>query len=115
MSSGVAEKMQSEFRPTMERMTGTLEGLQTAITGLESQKQQSITGEIQNLLHSLEKTLVQSLSKMGADFHEALAGAASREFGNVQGTLEATRQMLSEMNSQFGSMQARVLHDYREG
>jgi ABC-type transporter Mla subunit MlaD len=43
---------------------------------------------------------------MGADFHDALTGAASREFGNVQGTLEATRQMLSDMNSQFGSMQA---------
>jgi hypothetical protein len=106
MSSGVAEKMQTEFRPTMERMTSTLEGLQTAIVGLESQKQESITGEIRNLLQSLETSLVQALSKMGTDFHEALAGAASREFGNVQGTLEATRQMLSDMNSQFGSMQA---------
>ncbi|MFL6451760.1 MAG: hypothetical protein ACJ746_29425 [Bryobacteraceae bacterium] len=43
---------------------------------------------------------------MGEDFHDALTGAANREFGNVQGTLEATRQMLSEMNAQFASMQA---------
>jgi ABC-type transporter Mla subunit MlaD len=106
MSSGVAEKMQSEFRPTMERMSNTLEGLQTAIVGLESQKQESVTGEIRGLLGSLETSLVQALSKMGSDFHDALAGAASREFGNVQGTLEGTRQMLAEMNAQFGSMQA---------
>jgi hypothetical protein len=106
MSSGVAEKMQTEFRPTMERMTSTLEGLQAAIVGLESQKQESVTGEIRSLVGSLETSLVQALSKMGSDFHEALSGAASQEFGNVQGTLEATRQMLSEMNSQFGSMQA---------
>lgn len=106
MSSGVAEKMQTEFRPTMERMSSTLESLQAAIIGLESQKQESITSEIRNLLQSLETSLVQALSKMGTDFHEALAGAASREFGNVQGTLEGTRQMLSDMNSQFGRMQA---------
>ena len=43
---------------------------------------------------------------MGDDFHQALTGAATQEFGNVTGTLEATRQLLSEMNSQFGSMQA---------
>lgn len=106
MSSGVAEKMQAEFRPTMDRMTSTLEGLHIAIVGLESQKQESVTGEIRNFLESLQTSMMQALSKMGSDFHEALAGAASREFGNVQGTLEGTRQLLSQMNSQFGSMQA---------
>lgn len=106
MSSGVAEKMQTEFRPTMERMTSTLDNLQASIIGLEAQKQESVTGEVRGLLESLEKSLVQALSKMGEDFHAALTGAASREFGNVQGTLEATRQMLSDMNVQFGSMQA---------
>jgi hypothetical protein len=55
---------------------------------------------------SLEESLVGALTRMGADFHTALTGAASQEFGNVQGTLEATRQMLAEMNTQFGAMQA---------
>jgi len=95
MSSGVAEKMQSEFRPTMQQMNDTLEGLKTAIVRLELQKQESVTGEIRALMASLEESLVGALSKMGADFHSALTGAASQEFGNVQGTLEATRQMLS--------------------
>ena len=106
MSSGVAEKMQSEFRPTMQQMNDTLEGLKTAIVRLESQKQESVTGEIRALMTSLEESLVGALSTMGADFHSALTGAASQEFGNVQGTLEATRQMLSDMNAQFGAMQA---------
>ena len=105
MSSGVAEKMQSEFRPTMDRMSETLESLKAAIVGLESQKQESVTGEIRTLMTSLETSLVGALSKMGDDFHSALTGAANREFGNVQGTLEATRHMLSEMNTQFGTMQ----------
>ncbi len=106
MSTGVAEKMQSEFRPTMQQMNDTLEGLQSAIVRLESQKQESVTGEIRTLMTSLEESLVGALSKMGADFHGALTGAASQEFGNVQGTLEATRQMLSDMNAQFAAMQA---------
>ncbi len=106
MSSGVAEKMQSEFRPTMQQMNDTLEGLKSAIVRLESQKQESVTGELRALMASLEESLVGALSKMGSDFHSALTGAASQEFGNVQGTLEATRQMLSDMNAQFGAMQA---------
>ena len=106
MSSGVADKMQSEFRPTMQQMSGTLEGLRSAIVLLESQKQESVTGEIRGVLTSLEDSLVSALSKMGDDFHQALTGAATREFGNVQGTLEATRHMLSDMNAQFSGMQA---------
>ncbi len=106
MSSGVAEKLQSEFRPTMQQMNDTLEGLKAAILGLESQKQESVTGEIRTLVTSLETSLVNALVKMGDNFHQALTGATNKEFGNVQGTLEATRHMLSEMNTQFGAMQA---------
>ena len=106
MSAGVAEKLQSEFRPTMQQMNDTLESLKAAIVGLESQKQESVTGEIRTLLTSLETSLVGALSTMGKDFHQALTGAASQEFGNVKGTLEATRGMLSDMNTQFASMQA---------
>jgi Mg2+ and Co2+ transporter CorA len=106
MSSGVAEKMQSEFRPTMQQMNDTLDSLKAAIVGLESQKQETVTGEIRTLLSSLETSLVNALSKMGDDFHSALTGAASQEFGNVQGVLEATRHVLSDMNTNFGVMQA---------
>jgi ElaB/YqjD/DUF883 family membrane-anchored ribosome-binding protein len=106
VSSGMAGKLQDEFRPTMQRMNDTLEQLHSAIVKLEAQKQESITSELRGLLQSLENSLVQSLGDMGTQFHTALSGAATKEFGNVQGTLEATRQMLGEMNAQFASMQA---------
>jgi hypothetical protein len=103
---GLASGVASGFSAPMEQMLETLESLKRAVVGLESQKQDSVTGEIRGLLGSLETSLVQALSKMGEDFHHALTGAANKEFGNVQGTLEATRLMLSDMNVQFTSMQA---------
>jgi len=106
VSSGMAGRLQDEFRPTMEKMNGTLVQLQAAIVGLEAQKQESVTSELKGLLGSLETSLVQALGQMGASFHDALSGAATEEFGNVQGTLESTRLMLVEMNGQFTSMQA---------
>jgi hypothetical protein len=106
MSRGVAEILQLEFRPTMQRMGEILAELNTSIVNLESQKQESIGGEIRGLLQSVESSMVRALEKMGADFHQALAGAATQEFGNIQGTLGATRDALSEMIGQFGRMQA---------
>jgi hypothetical protein len=105
MSSGVAEKLQSEFRPTMERMAGSLDHLQAAIVSLESQKQDSVTGEFGRMAKALEQSITQALSSMGREFRDALSGSARDEFGSVQGTLETTRQVLEEMNSQFAQTQ----------
>lgn len=105
MSAGVAEKLQSEFRPTMERMAGSLDQLQSAIVKLESQKQDSVTGEFERMTKALEESITQALSSMGREFRDALSGSARDEFGNVQGTLETTRHVLSEMNNQFAHMQ----------
>lgn len=105
MSSGVAEKLQNEFRPTMERMAASLDQLQAAIVNLESQKQDSVTGEFERMTKALEESITQALSSMGREFRDALSGSARDEFGNVQGTLETTRHVLSEMNGQFSQMQ----------
>jgi gas vesicle protein len=105
MSSGVAEKLQSEFRPTMERMVGSLDSLQSAIVRLESEKKDSVTGEFGSMIDVLKESISGALLTMGEQFREALSGSAREEFGNVQGTLEATRHVLSEMNAQFGQMQ----------
>ena len=105
MSSGVAEKMQDLLSPTMERMVGSLDSLQAAIVLLESQKQDSVTGEFEKMAKALEASITQALSNMGREFRDALSGSARDEFGNVQGTLESTRHVLSEMNAQFGQMQ----------
>jgi ABC-type transporter Mla subunit MlaD len=105
VSAGMAMRLQDEFRPTMQQMNGTLVDLRSAITSLESQKQESVTGELRSLLQSVETSIVGTLNKMGGDFHQALTGAATREFGNVQGTLESTRTVLGEMNGQFSDVQ----------
>jgi ABC-type transporter Mla subunit MlaD len=106
MSEGVADKLQTEFRPTLERMTSTLDDLQETISGLEKQKQDSVTGEFEKMAHSLEQSITNALATMAARFHEALSGSAQKEFGNVQNTLESTREMLASMNEQFSGMQA---------
>lgn len=105
MSSGVAEKMQDLLSPTMDRMVGSLDSLQAAIVRLESQKQDSVTGEFERMAKALEQSISQALSNMGREFRDALSGSARDEFGNVQGTLEATRTVISEMNAQFVQMQ----------
>lgn len=105
MSSGVAEKLQNEFRPTMERMGGSLDALQSAIVRLESEKKDSVTGEFGRMIDILKESISDALSSMGEKFREALSGSAKDEFGNVQGTLEATRHVLTEMNGQFAQMQ----------
>jgi len=105
MSSGVAEKLQNEFRPTMDRMAGSLDQLQAAILHLESQKQDSVTGELERMTKALEESIGQALSNMGREFRDALSGSARDEFGNVQGTLETTRHVIAEMSNQFAQMQ----------
>jgi len=106
MSSSVGDVFQSQLSPTMNRMTGSLDDLQKSIVRLETQKQESVTGELGQMLAGLEPSLTAALTGMAERFHEALSGSARQEFGNAQSTLEGARQMLGEMNGQFAGMQA---------
>jgi hypothetical protein len=106
MSASVGDVFQSQLSPTMNRMTGSLDDLQKSIVRLETQKQESVTGELGQMLAGLERSLTAALTGMAERFHEALSGSARQEFGNVQSTLEGARQMLGEMNGQFAGMQA---------
>lgn len=105
VSHEMSRELQAEFRPTMARMGEILEQLRDAIQRVESQKQESIVGELHALLGSLQQSITSSLSEMGAQFHQNLAGAAQNEFGNVQNTLAGTSRVLDDMNTQFHTMQ----------
>ncbi len=105
VAQGVADSLQAEFRPTMQVMTQTLDGLNIAISSIEKGKQESITAELRGLLTSLETSLSNSLESMGKSFHHALSSAASQEFGNVQATMEGTRALLENMNTRFSELQ----------
>lgn len=106
VSQELAKELQTEFRPTMHRMSETLERLHGAIERIEAQKQESITVELRGLITSLEHSLTSSLDKMGKTFHSSLTSAATEEFTGVANTLKSTAQVLQDMNSQFDRMQA---------
>lgn len=110
LSQGMAEvfagSFQQQITPILEKMTGALDELKGAIVGLESNKQESITTEFERLLAGLNDSVTSALSGMAERFHEALSGSARQEFGNVQSTLEGTRNTLEAMSTKFELMQA---------
>jgi hypothetical protein len=94
LADGLAQQLTAQLLPAVQKMEGALERL-------ESQKQDSVVGEIRNLVKTLETSITGALKDMGQQFHEQLTGSAQNEFTTVQNTLASTSQMLGQMNSQF--------------
>jgi hypothetical protein len=94
LAGDLAEQMTLHLLPAIQKMEGALERL-------ESQKQDSVVGEIRSLVTTLEKSITSALSDMGNRFHEQLTGSAKSEFAVVQDTLANTSRMLLQMNGQF--------------
>jgi hypothetical protein len=94
LAGNLAEQLTLQLVPAIQKMESALERL-------ESQKQDSVVGEIKNLVTTLETAITSALSDMGARFHEQLTGSAQSEFKAVQDTLADTSQMLLQMNGQF--------------
>ncbi len=94
LAGDLAEQLTLQLVPAIQKMESALERL-------ESQKQDSVVGEIKNLVTALETAITSALSDMGSRFHEQLTGSAQSEFKAVQDTLAGTSQMLLQMNGQF--------------
>ena len=94
LAGDLAEQLTLQLVPAIQKMESALERL-------ESQKQDSVVGEIKNLVTTLEAAITSALSDMGTRFHEQLTGSAQSEFKVAQDTLASTSQMLLEMNGQF--------------
>lgn len=94
LAGDLAEQLTLQLVPAIQKMESALERL-------ESQKQDSVVGEIKNLVTTLETAITSALSDMGSRFHEQLTGSAQSEFKAVQDTLAGTSQMLLQMNGQF--------------
>jgi uncharacterized protein (UPF0335 family) len=105
LSHEMAREMQTEFRPTLAQMSETLVQVKETIQSLESNKQESVVGELHGLIEALQTSICSALAEMGTQFHQQLTGAAHNEFGNVQDALSGTARMLQDMNVQFQSMQ----------
>jgi hypothetical protein len=94
LAGDLAEYAHTSIGPAIHKMEGALERL-------ESQKQDSVAGEIRSLVTTFQTSITSALSDMGARFHEQLTGSAQPEFEAVQDTLSGTSQMLLQTNSQF--------------
>jgi hypothetical protein len=94
LADGLAQQLTAQLLPAVQKMEGALERL-------ESQKQDSVVGEIRNLVTTLETSITRALTDMGRQFHEQLSGSANSEFAAAQSSLANTSQMLGQMNSQF--------------
>jgi hypothetical protein len=68
LADGLAQQLTAQLLPAVQKMEGALERL-------ESQKQDSIVGEIRNLVATLETAITRALTDMGRQFHEQLSGS----------------------------------------
>src|SRR5262249_18287322 len=92
--------------PTIERMVTSIEALNGFLRAAEAQKQESITGSIEGLLHSLQASMEESLQEMGTKFRDSISGSAMGEFEKVSASMSGAAALLEKMNVQFISKQS---------
>jgi ABC-type transporter Mla subunit MlaD len=90
------------------QISPALEAIRTVIERLESQKQESITGELRTLIDGLQSSLTEALREMGRQFHEQLAGGARDEFGNVQKSLSSAADAIQQAMVKFDFSQQQM-------
>ena len=105
LSGSMAIQFQQELGPTLSRLDQTMVSFAKVLSAIESQKQDSVVGQIERLTDSLERSLAKAMAEMGREFREALAGSTRTEFGQVANVLGTSATVLSEMNDNFASMQ----------
>ena len=110
----LANRMQLELGPALEKVASGIAALEEGIGRLESGKQESLAGEVRQLTATLEQSLRSTLEQMGSQFREALSGSAGQEFEHASSALRASADVLQGMNSSFSAMQgsmARLLEE----
>jgi hypothetical protein len=105
LSAKLKQGFSESLGPTIQRMVETIEELNNHLRAVESQKQDSITGSVSNLVQSLQQSITSSLQTMGDKFKESLSGSASAEFTKVTDSLGGAARLLESMNAQFMSTQ----------
>lgn len=114
LGSLLANRMQLELGPALDRVADGITKLEEGIRRLESGKQESLAGEVRQLTSTLQQSLTATLEQMGTQFRAALSGAAGQEFEQASSALRASADVLQGMNSSFESMQgamARLLEE----
>jgi len=105
LADNIADGFQSKLSPTMEKMAGTLENLETAIRAIEGQKQESITAELGKMLNALDNALQKTLREMGEQFRQSLTGSATEQFETIAATLRDTNTSMRGMKDLLATLQ----------
>ncbi len=102
----LAESVDTQMGPVLERVATGIQALDEGIRRLESGKQESIGSELRALTSSLEVAIRASLQKMGDDFRAALSGSADDEFKKASAALNTSATVLGGLNESFMTMQS---------
>jgi hypothetical protein len=101
LSTKLKQGFSESLGPTIQRMVESIEELNNHLRVGETQKQESITGSVSNLIQSLQQSITSSLQTMGDKFKESLSGTATNEFTKVTESLGGAARLLESMNAQF--------------
>jgi hypothetical protein len=101
LSTKFKQGFSESLGPTIQRMVETIEELGNHLRSAESQKQESITESVGNLVQSLQQSITSSLQTMGDKFKDSLSGSATNEFAKVTESLGGAARLLENMNAQF--------------
>ena len=77
-------------------MVETIEALNSHLRAAETQKHESITGSVSNLVQGLQQSITSSLQTMGDKFKDSLTGTAFDEFAKVTESLGGAARLLEE-------------------
>lgn len=100
LSLMLKQSFSESMGPTLERMVVTIEDLNKLLKEAEAKKQDSIKGELETLLKSLEQSLKSTLETMGDSFKESISDSAKDQFDQIVITLKDTALLLENMKAQ---------------
>lgn len=105
LAGRLKQSFSESLKPTLELMVGKLGELGELLGRAEAQKQESITGSVEQLLRNLERSMTTSIEAMGARFTDALSGSTLKQLDKVAESLNGTGRLIEGMNSQFQQTQ----------
>ena len=108
LSTRLQESFSASMEPTLVRMVNSIESLDQFLRASESNKSQSMTDQIKELLSQIEHSMKTTLEKMGDAFSQSLSGSARTEFEQIGKTLSQSTGLIREMNIQFEGTQSAI-------
>ena len=108
LSTRLTQSVSAGLGPTLERMLESIEELNRLLRAAESGKQEAMGEQIRVLLQSVEKSMSETLTRMGASFSESLSGGARNEFKTMVDSLAQSARFIKDLNTQFENTQSAI-------